>query len=175
MIDEPAAPLSRADRERRNGHLGRVIWFTGLSGAGKSTLATSLEMELHRRGIHTYLLDGDELRRGLNSDLGFSVSDRSENIRRTAEVARLLMDAGLVVITALISPFRRERELARERIGRERFTEVYVNTSLEVCEQRDVKGLYKRARAGLLPDMTGIGSPYEPPVDPTYVADAALV
>lgn len=159
-----ALSITRPDREKLNGHRGKVIWFTGLSGAGKSTLANALEVELHAQGLRTYLLDGDNVRQGLTRDLGFTDADRVENIRRVAEVARLMMDAGLIVMTAFISPFRREREMARELIGAENFIEVFVNTPLEVCEQRDVKGLYKRARSGSLQNMTGVDSPYEAPV-----------
>jgi bifunctional enzyme CysN/CysC len=144
------------------------MWFTGLSGSGKSTLANALEVELHGRGLRTYVLDGDNIRQGLNKDLGFTEADRVENIRRIAEVAKLMMDAGLVVMTAFISPFRRERDMARELVGAENFVEVYVSTPLEVCEQRDVKGLYRKARAGQIPNMTGINSPYEPPEHPDY-------
>lgn len=158
--------ISRTDREQLGGHKGKVIWFTGLSGSGKSTLANALEVALHARGKRTYLLDGDNVRQGLNRDLGFTDADRVENIRRVAEVAKLMMDAGLIVMTAFISPFRQEREMARVLIGTENFIEVYVNTSLEVCEQRDVKGLYRKARSGLLPNMSGISSPYEVPLQP---------
>jgi bifunctional enzyme CysN/CysC len=172
-VHEQALSITRMDRERLNGHPGKVIWFTGLSGSGKSTLANALEVELHGRGIRTYILDGDNVRRGLNKDLGFTDADRVENIRRVAEIARLMMDAGLVVITAFISPFEREREMARELIGAERFVEVYLSTPLEVCEQRDVKGLYKQARAGKIPNMTGLNSPYEPPDNPSLTIDAA--
>ncbi|MOA04610.1 Adenylyl-sulfate kinase [compost metagenome] len=142
-----------------------MIWFTGLSGSGKSTIANALEKELHAQGKRTYILDGDNIRQGLNKDLGFTDADRVENIRRVAEVARLMMDAGLIVMTAFISPFHAEREMARELIGQENFIEVFVNTSLEVCEQRDPKGLYKKARSGQLPNMTGISSPYEAPLN----------
>jgi len=162
--------ISREDRERLNGHQGRVVWLTGLSGSGKSTLANALETALHALGRHTYILDGDNVRHGLNRDLGFTEADRVENIRRTAEVARLMMDAGLIVITAFISPFRRERALARSLLGEGRFLEVYVDTPLEVCEARDPKGLYRKARVGSLPNMTGIGSPYEAPLSPEFVA-----
>ena len=165
--------ITRAKREQLNGHAGKVIWFTGLSGSGKSTLANALEVALHARGLRTGLLDGDNVRRGLNRDLGFSEADRVENIRRIAEVARLMMDAGLVVLTAFISPFAREREMARALIGPDDFLEVYVSAPLEVCEQRDVKGLYKLARAGKLAHMTGIDSPYEPPLSPDCTADTA--
>ena len=170
-----ALSVTRPQREQLNGHPGKVIWFTGLSGSGKSTLANALEVELHSRGIHTYLLDGDNVRMGLSKDLGFSDADRVENIRRIGEVARLMMDAGLVVITAFISPFRAEREMARSVIGPDQFLEVYVNTPLDVCEQRDVKGLYKKARAGLIPRMTGITSPYEAPDKPFYTTHTASI
>ena len=170
-------PLSivRADRESRHGHPAKVVWLTGLSGAGKSTLANALEVALHERGLRTYVLDGDNVRHGLNRDLGFSDADRVENIRRIAEAAALMMDAGLVVIVACISPFRRDREMARALVSPDRFLEVHVSTSLQVCEQRDTKGLYRRARAGEIPDMTGIGSPYEVPEQPAFVADAGAV
>ena len=141
----------------------RQIWFTGLSGSGKSTIANALEIELHQQGKRTYILDGDNIRQGLNKDLGFTDADRVENIRRIAEVARLMMDAGMIVMTAFISPFRREREMARELIGSQNFVEVYVSTTLAVCEQRDTKGLYKKARNSQLPNMTEINSPYEAP------------
>ena len=162
-VHRQALSLTREDRERLNGHQGRVIWFTGLSGSGKSTIANALEKELHAQGKRTYILDGDNIRQGLNKDLGFIDADRIENIRRVAEVAKLMMDAGLIVMTAFISPFRAEREMARELIGQEHFIEVFVDTPLEVCEQRDPKGLYKKARSGQLPNMTGLDSPYETP------------
>ena len=165
-VHSQALTVTRAERERLNGHRGQVIWFTGLSGSGKSTLANALEVKLNAQGKRTYLLDGDNVRQGLNRDLGFTDADRVENIRRIAEVAKLMMDAGLIVMTAFISPFRREREMARELIGAENFIEVYVSTPLDVCEQRDVKGLYKKARSGQLPNMSGISSPYEPPLAP---------
>jgi len=163
-VHAQALSITRANREKLNGHKGKVIWFTGLSGSGKSTLANALEIKLHALGHRTYILDGDNVRQGLNRDLGFTDADRVENIRRIAEVAKLMMDAGLVVMTAFISPFRRERQMARELIGEDNFIEVYVSTPLEVCEQRDVKGLYKKARSGLLPNLSGVGSPYEPPI-----------
>ena len=163
-VHQQALTITRAERENLNGHPGKVIWFTGLSGSGKSTLANALEVALHAQGKRTYILDGDNVRQGLNKDLGFTDADRVENIRRIAEVAKLMMDAGLIVMTAFISPFRREREMARELIGPENFVEVYVSTPLEICEQRDVKGLYKKARSGQLPNMSGISSTYEPPL-----------
>ena len=166
-VHRQALTVTRADRENLNSHPGKVIWFTGLSGSGKSTIANALEMALHAQGKRTYILDGDNIRQGLNNDLGFTDADRVENIRRVAEVARLMMDAGLIVLTAFISPFRQERKMASELIGLENFVEVYVDTPLAVCEQRDPKGLYKKARSGQLPNMTGINSPYEPPEVPS--------
>lgn len=170
-VHHQALSITRENREQQNGHKGKVIWFTGLSGSGKSTIANALEKALHQQGRRTYILDGDNIRQGLNKDLGFTDADRVENIRRIAEVAKLMMDAGLIVMTAFISPFRREREMARELIGRDNMIEVYVNTPLEICEQRDSKGLYKRARQGLLPNMTGIDSPYEIPEQADCIVD----
>ncbi|CRM44822.1 sulfate adenylyltransferase subunit CysN [Pseudomonas sp. 58 R 3] len=172
-VHRQALSITREDREKLNGHPGKVIWFTGLSGSGKSTLANALELELHAQGYRTYILDGDNVRQGLNRDLGFTDADRVENIRRIAEVAKLMMDAGLIVLTAFISPFRRERQMAKELIGEDRFVEVYVSTTLEVCEERDVKGLYKKARAGQLPNLSGVGSPYEAPIEADLNIDAA--
>jgi len=143
-----------------------VLWFTGLSGAGKSTVAGALETKLAQAGYHTYLLDGDNVRHGLCSDLGFSEQDRRENIRRIGELAKLMADAGLIVLSAFISPHRAERQLVREMLPEGEFLEVFVNTSLEVCEQRDPKGLYKKARAGEIPNFSGIDSEYEAPVNP---------
>jgi len=142
------------------------LWMTGLSGAGKSTLANALEEKLNSLGKHTYILDGDNLRHGLNQDLGFSMEARNENVRRAAEVARLLVDAGLIVIVGLISPLRTEREHARSLFERNQFKEIYLSTSLQECEKRDVKGLYQKARSGDLKDFTGIDSPYEAPEAP---------
>ena len=160
--------ISRHQREALNGHRGRVVWFTGLSGSGKSTLANALEVALHQQDLRTYVLDGDVIRQGLSKDLGFSKEDRVENIRRIAEVAKLMMDAGLIVLTAFISPFRQERAMARDLIGSDSFIEVYVDTPLDICEQRDLKGLYKKAREGKIPNMTGINSLYEAPEAPDY-------
>jgi bifunctional enzyme CysN/CysC len=170
-VHRQALNVARPDRERLNGHKGRVIWFTGLSGSGKSTLANALEQALHAQGRRTYILDGDNVRQGLNRDLGFTEADRVENIRRIAEVAKLMMDAGLIVMTAFISPFRQEREAARQLIGEEDFVEIHVSTPLEVCEARDPKGLYKKARRGEIPNMTGINSPYEVPLAPTLTVN----
>ncbi len=174
-VHRQALSIRRQDRERLNGHRGKVIWFTGLSGSGKSTIANALEKELHAQGKRTYILDGDNIRQGLNKDLGFTDADRVENIRRVAEVAKLMMDAGLIVMTAFISPFRAEREMAQELIGKENFIEVFIDTPLAVCEQRDPKGLYKKARNGQLPNMTGISSPYEPPLTPALTLGQSQV
>jgi bifunctional enzyme CysN/CysC len=163
--------VARSDRASLKAQKPLIVWFTGISGAGKSTIARLLERELASAGRHTYLLDGDELRAGLNRDLGFSADERIENMRRVAEVARLMMDAGLIVLVALISPFRAQRDAARRLVARDEFIEVHVDTPLEVAEQRDEKGLYRKARQGLLPDFTGIGSPYEAPVHPELRID----
>ncbi len=167
------ALISKADRARQKRQRPCVIWFTGLSGAGKSTLANALEHALFERGHHSYLLDGDNVRHGLNRDLGFSDADREENIRRIAEVARLFVDAGLIVMTAFISPFRADRQLARALLEGDEFVEVHVATPLEICEKRDPKGLYRKARAGEIPNFTGIDSAYEPPLAPEVVVDTA--
>lgn len=159
--------INREDRTLINKHKPCLIWFTGLSGSGKSTIANLLEKELHKQGVHTYTLDGDNLRRGLNKDLLFTKEDRIENLRRTAEVAKLFIDAGLVVIAAFISPYNKTREDIKAIVGSDYYIEVYVNTPLEVCEQRDVKGLYKKARAGVIKNFTGISAPFEIPTKPT--------
>jgi bifunctional enzyme CysN/CysC len=164
-----AGKITRETREQRNRHKGAILWLTGLSGAGKSTVATELERELFAMGLHTYILDGDNIRHGLSANLGFSPEDRTENIRRVAEVARLLMDAGVMVITAFISPYRDDRRLARSLVNEGEFVEVYVNAPLEVCERRDPKGLYKKARAGQIANFTGVSAPYEPPDRPELV------
>jgi len=167
--------VSREDREQGAGHRGRVIWFTGLSGAGKSTLANALEVELHRTGKRTYVLDGDNIRRGLCKDLGFSDADRVENMRRVAEVARLFVDAGVVVLVAFISPFRAERQAARELFADGDFFEIFVEVPLAVAEQRDTKGLYQKARSGALSHLTGVDSPYEAPTVPDLVLRTDLL
>jgi adenylylsulfate kinase len=154
-----------------NGHRASVIWFTGLSGSGKSTLAHAVEEELHRAGSRTFVLDGDNVRHGLCSNLGFSIDDRRENIRRIAEAAKLMVEAGVIAMTAFISPFSEDRERARSLFPHGDFIEVYCAAPLEVCETRDVKGLYARARAGEVKEFTGISSPYEPPVKPELVVD----
>ena len=153
-------------RRHKNGHNSLLIWFTGLSGSGKSTIANALEKILFDDGVKTYTLDGDNIRFGLNKDLGFSQSDRSENIRRIAETAKLMIDAGLVVLAAFVSPYIKDRENIKHIVKDVNFVEVYVNTSIEECERRDVKGLYKKARSGEIKNMTGISAPYQPPVNP---------
>ena len=158
--------IDKAARRTLNGHTSRVLWFTGLSGSGKSTIANALEKALHTQGIRTYVLDGDNVRHGLNSDLGFTDADRVENIRRIGEVAKLMVDAGIVVLTAFISPFRAERDMVRELFAEDEFVEIFVDTPLEVAEARDPKGLYQKARRGEIPNFTGIGSPYEAPINP---------
>lgn len=158
--------ISKFDRNKLNGHNSFVIWFTGLSGSGKSTIANALEIQLFQRRILTFSLDGDNIRKGINKDLGFSVEDRSENIRRIAEVAKLFVDSGIIVLASFITPLQKDRQLAKEIIGKENFVEIFINTSLEECERRDVKGLYRKARAGEIKDFTGVGSPYETPEDP---------
>ena len=158
--------ISKSDRLKNNGHQAKVIWFVGLSGSGKSTLAGNVESVLHKKGYKTYILDGDNLRLGLNSDLGFSKRDRSENIRRVAEVARLFNEAGTIVLSAFISPLESDRNQARKIIGIDNFIEVFVHCPLKLCEKRDVKGLYAKARKGLIPNFTGIDSPFEPPKQP---------
>ena len=155
--------VNRDDREKVNGHKGATVWLTGLSGSGKSTIAVDLEKRLCERGVRTYILDGDNIRHGLNKNLGFSPEDRTENIRRIGEVAKLFTDAGIVAITAFISPYRADRDQVRGLMKAGDFVEILVDCPVEVCEQRDVKGLYKKARAGEIKEFTGISAPYEAP------------
>ncbi|MBI4745260.1 MAG: adenylyl-sulfate kinase [Deltaproteobacteria bacterium] len=162
------ATVTRARREELNGHRGAIIWFTGLSGSGKSTLAHAVEEVLHGQGCRTFVLDGDNVRHGLCGDLGFSSQDRVENIRRVGEVAKLFMEAGVIVLTAFISPYRADRERVRGMVEHGDFIEIYCDSPIEVCESRDVKGLYKKARAGQIGDFTGISSPYEEPESPEF-------
>lgn len=166
--------VTRADRERKNGHPGRVLWFTGLPGSGKSTLAFALERELHARGIACLVLDGDNVRHGLCRDLGFSEDDRRENLRRVGEVSKLFVEAGTVVLAALVSPNSEDRRMVRAMFEEGDFAEVYVRCSLEECERRDPKGLYKKARSGLIPSFTGIGAPYDVPERPELTIDTQL-
>ncbi|MEO2068337.1 MAG: adenylyl-sulfate kinase [Desulfurobacteriaceae bacterium] len=163
--------ISRKDRERMKGHKSFILWFTGLSGSGKSTLAHRVEELLYEQGVHTYVLDGDNIRMGLNKDLGFSEEDRRENIRRIGEVAKLFIDAGIAVLTAFISPYRSDREFVRNLVNDGDFIEVYVKCPLETCEQRDPKGLYKKVRAGIIKNFTGIDDPYEEPENPEIVVE----
>ncbi len=165
--------VTRDDRAQLNGHRGCTVWLTGLSGAGKSTIAVDLEKRLLERGVRTYILDGDNIRHGLNKNLGFSPEDRTENIRRIGEVAKLFTDAGLVAVTAFISPYRADRDQVRALMPAGDFVEVFIDCPVEVCEQRDVKGLYKKARAGEIKEFTGISAPYEAPEKPELVLNTA--
>ena len=165
------ALVTADDRARLNKHSGAVLWFTGLSASGKSTLAATLESVLFKQGCRTYVLDGDNIRYGLNKNLGFSPEDRQENIRRIAEVAKLFADAGILVMTAFISPYAEDRESARRLVPPGKFIEIYCRCPMSVCEQRDPKGLYKKARSGQLKNFTGIDAPYEPPPNPEITAD----
>lgn len=165
-VDKPA-------RSAQKNQQARVLWFTGLPASGKTTMANAVEQRLHALGGHSYILDGDNLRRGLTKDLGFTAADRVENVRRVAEVAKLFVDAGLIVLVAVISPFRDERRMARRMMEEGEFIEVFVDAPLEVCEQRDPKGLYRKARAGEIKNFTGIDSPYEPPESPDIVLKTA--
>jgi len=163
--------LTKEDYRQRNGHDSVVLWFTGLSGSGKSTLAHQVEEKLFEKGWYTYILDGDNVRHGLNGDLGFSEADRRENIRRIGEVAKLFVDAGVAVLAAFISPYREDRDRVRALFAPGEFIEIHVKCDLDICEQRDPKGLYRKARAGGLPDFTGIDSPYEEPQSPELTVD----
>lgn len=166
--------VTKEDRQRKSGQKSAILWFTGLSGSGKSTLANAVEAELFYQSKRTYLLDGDNIRSGLNANLGFSDEDRKENIRRIGEVAKLFVDSNAIVLTAFISPFREDREMVRNRVEEGEFLEVYVQCSLEACEARDPKGLYKKARAGEIKAFTGIDSPYEAPVKPDLIVNTEL-
>jgi bifunctional enzyme CysN/CysC len=170
-IHRQSVLVDKAVRTRLNGHRPAILWFTGLSGSGKSTIANIVERELHALGVHTYMLDGDNVRHGLNRDLGFTDADRVENIRRVGEVAKLFVDAGLIVLCSFISPFRAERRMVRELVGADEFLEVFVDTPLEECMRRDPKGLYARAKEGKIKNFTGIDSPYEVPENPEIVLD----
>ena len=169
--------VSKTSREKLHGHNSCLIWFTGLSGSGKSTLANLVEIELHKKGFSTYSLDGDNVRKGINKNLSFTPEDRSENVRRIAEIANLMIDAGILTLAAFISPYIKDREGVKQIVGNDNFIEIYINTSLEECEKRDVKGLYKKARKGEIKDMTGISSPYEAPINPDLevVTDAQSI
>ena len=171
-----AHTVAKKDRETLNGHRGATLWFTGLSASGKSTLANEVAARLHERGVRTYVLDGDNIRQGLNKGLGFSPEARTENIRRIAEVAKLFTDAGVLNMTAFISPYKADRDAARAiQPGENEFLEVYVNPDISVCEARDPKGLYKKARAGQLPEFTGVSAPYEAPDKPELTVDTGAL
>lgn len=168
------AVVKRTDREQKNGHKSLVLWFTGLSASGKSTLAHAVEEALFNAGCSTYVLDGDNVRHGLCSDLGFSLQDREENLRRIGETSKLMVESGVIVLTAFISPLRRDRERVRSLFPHGEFLEIFCDASLEVCESRDPKGLYKRARAGEIGEFTGISSPYEAPINPEMRIDTGM-
>ncbi|MBK8388105.1 MAG: adenylyl-sulfate kinase [Saprospiraceae bacterium] len=167
--------ISRSDRELRLGQVGRVLWFTGLSGSGKSTLAVALENKLYQEGKSTMLLDGDNVRTGICNNLGFSIEDRTENIRRIAEVAKLFKENGQIVLCSFVSPTNDIRKMAKNIIGSEDFIEIFVSTDITECEKRDVKGLYQKARAGLIKDFSGIDSPFEPPINPDIIIDTTNI
>ncbi|WP_256814636.1 adenylyl-sulfate kinase [Cytobacillus sp. Bac17] len=170
------SPIFKVTKEKRralHGHNSKIIWFTGLSGSGKTTIANELDDILHSKGISTFILDGDNIRQGLNNDLGFSQEDRKENIRRIGEVAKLFVDSGIVVLVTFISPFASERKLVRDMVEKDEFIEVYVNCSLEECEKRDPKGLYQRAKNGEIKEFTGISSPYEVPENPEIILETS--
>ncbi|WFR62132.1 adenylyl-sulfate kinase [Paenibacillus amylolyticus] len=166
-----SSSINRQDREKQHGHRSRAIWFTGLSGAGKSTLAFALEQYLYDQGVRCYVLDGDNVRHGLNRDLGFTAGDRQENLRRIGEVSKLMVDAGLFVLSAFISPHEQDREMVRQLFEPDDFIEIYVRCSIQECERRDPKGLYKKARNGDIPHFTGISAPYDVPTSPSYIID----
>ena len=159
---------TKTQRELQHGHKAYLLWFTGLSGSGKSTLANLVEVALQNKGLSTYILDGDNIRKGINKDLNFAPEDRTENIRRIAEISNLMLDAGVLTLAAFVSPYLKDREEVKQIVGADNFIEIYVNTSLEECERRDVKGLYKKARAGEIKNMTGISAPYEAPTNPDF-------
>lgn len=171
IIWHPAA-ISKSDRQSLNGHKSCVLWFTGLSGSGKSVLANAVDEKLYRKGIQSYVLNGDNIRHGLNKDLGFQTGDRIENIRRIGEVAKLFVDSGQMILTAFISPFREDRDMVRALFPKGEFFEIYVKCPLHVCEQRDPKGLYKKARNGEIKHFTGIDSPYEAPLSPDFIIES---
>jgi adenylylsulfate kinase len=167
--------VTRARREQQNGHKAIVVWFTGLSGSGKSTIAHTVEERLHRLGCRTFVFDGDNVRHGLCADLGFSAEDRHENIRRIGEMVKLFLETGVISLTAFISPYRRDREFVRHLVGEVNFLEVYCRCPVEICERRDAKGLYQRARRGEIKEFTGVSAPYEEPQSPALVLDTATM
>ena len=165
-IKEHNYKITKNQREKLHKHKSYLIWFTGLSGSGKSTLANLVEIALHKQGLSTYILDGDNIRQGINKDLSFAPEDRTENIRRIAEISNLILDAGVITLAAFVSPYIKDREEVKQIVGTDNFIEIFVKTSLEECERRDVKGLYKKARLGEIKNMTGISAPYQAPVNP---------
>lgn len=167
--------IDRAQREAQMGHPSYVLWFTGLSGSGKSTVANAVEEALFKKGVHTYSLDGDNVRKGLNNNLGFAPEDRTENIRRIAEVANLMADAGLVVLAAFVSPYEKDRTMVKQTVGATRYIEIFIDTPIATCEERDVKGLYAKARRGEITNFTGVNAPYEAPVSPDIQIDTSKV
>jgi adenylylsulfate kinase len=169
------ATVTRERREKLNGHRSAILWFTGLSGAGKSSLAHAVEEQLYQAGCRTFVFDGDNVRHGICADLAFSAEDRAENIRRVGEMVKLFLEAGVIALTAFISPFGADRDRVRALVPRGQFLEIFCDCSLEICEQRDVKGLYKRARAGEIKDFTGISSPYEIPLNPELIVDTGTL
>ena len=168
---------TKIQREELHGHKAYLLWFTGLSGSGKSTLANLVEIALHQQGLSTYILDGDNIRQGINKDLSFVPVDRTENIRRIAEISNLMLDAGVITLAAFVSPYIKDREEVKQIVGEDNFIEIFVNTSLEECERRDVKGLYKKARSGEIKNMTGVSAPYEIPTNPDLevITDGQLI
>ncbi|MCI3194867.1 adenylyl-sulfate kinase [Bacillus sp. HU-1818] len=171
IVWHPTAVM-KADRQKLNRHKSCVLWFTGLSGSGKSVMANAVDEKLYERGIQSYVLDGDNIRHGLNQDLGFRAEDRVENIRRIGEVAKLFVDSGQIILTAFISPFREDRKMVKEKFPREEFFEIYIKCPLNICEERDPKGLYKKARSGEIKHFTGIDSPYEAPLSPDLTIES---
>lgn len=174
-INKELLKVSSKERARMKNQNAVVIWFTGLSGSGKSTLAIELDKKLSELGYHSYVLDGDNIRSGINNNLSFSPEDRSENIRRIAEISKLFIDAGIITICSFISPYKADREKAKEIIGSDNFIEIYLNTPLKECEKRDVKGLYKKARSGEIKDFTGVSAPYEKPINPDFSLDTTFI
>lgn len=173
-VEWHASQVSKQERSSRNNHKSAIIWFTGMSGSGKSTIACELDKRLHDMSTHTYILDGDNMRYGLNSDLGFTSSDRKENIRRIGEVAKLFVDAGMIVMASFISPFTQDRGTVRTLVNKDEFIEIYIKCPLDICEQRDPKGLYLKARKGEIKHFTGIDSPYEEPVEAELTIDTSV-
>ncbi|MGE6376215.1 adenylyl-sulfate kinase [Peribacillus muralis] len=172
-IHQHAFSLTKEHRQALHGHKSYILWFTGLSGSGKSTIANMVEAKLHAKGVSTYILDGDNLRNGLNEDLGFNMDDRKENIRRIGEVSKIFVDSGIVVLATFISPYANDREDVRKKVESDEFIEIYVKCPIEACEERDPKGLYKKARIGEITDFTGVSAPYEEPENPEIIIETS--